>query len=302
VPHVNDARRRQECARLLGAPLYAELKARAGGRRPVDTDDCGQQEFQALLLWCLLSPRRSLSWDTKTGRSFRDMRCYYSWVSPRRDRLVMGWSTAARVASYLLPRAENEHPGFSGIPGLRLTSVTRDGIELVHLPTGGRLELHDDMRGNPEFRTALFGAEVSGSAGRAGGDGGEPLWLAPSLTAEEKSGLDEWTLAQHAPVMSAVMARIHIWWQHWDTGPEFGADPVTGIPRLSWWSGPPLDYVGFLLAEPSSAVHVAGSARRNQGAHIISLRIGEGVIELQGPAPHATGCPGITNSFHCRGY
>jgi hypothetical protein len=62
---------------------------------------------------------------------------------PEQDRLVTGWSVAVRVASYLLPSTEDGGPGFSGIPGLRFAGVTRTGIELVHLPTGGRLELHD---------------------------------------------------------------------------------------------------------------------------------------------------------------
>jgi hypothetical protein len=83
MPHVNDTRRIKERAQLLGSPLGVDLHARAAGRRPLDTASPGQQDFQALLLACLLSPNRSLGWDTKAGRSFREMSGYYSWVSPQ---------------------------------------------------------------------------------------------------------------------------------------------------------------------------------------------------------------------------
>jgi hypothetical protein len=103
MPHVNDTFWMSECARLLGGPARLEHAARVNGRRIIDTADPGQQEFQALLLWCLLSPARSLPWDLGAGRSFPDMQLYYSWASPQPGHLAMGWSAAARVASYLLP-------------------------------------------------------------------------------------------------------------------------------------------------------------------------------------------------------
>ena len=134
--------------RLLGEPRSLTRAAQVGGRRPLDTASPGQQEFQALLLWCLFSPPRSLRWDTKGGRSFRAMQDYYSWVSPQPDYLATGWTVPARVASYLLPDliSDRDIDGgplrFSGIPGLRVAGFTKQAICLQHLPTGGVLRLY----------------------------------------------------------------------------------------------------------------------------------------------------------------
>jgi hypothetical protein len=99
-----------------------------------------------------------------------------------------------------------------------------------------------------------------------------------------EGGLREWTLASHAPGLSAGIARIHVLWRYLDTGLELGTDPATDIPRLSWWSGPPLDEVAHLLAEASSAIHVAGARQRKQGTHTVFLGVGDATVELRGPA------------------
>ncbi len=282
MPHVNDARRLGECARMLGAPPHVEATARDGGCRPLDTSSSGQREFQALLLWCLLSPYRSLAWDTKTGRALGDMHCYYSWVSPHQDRLITGWTVAARVASYLLPCEADQDPGFSGIPGLRLAKVTGTAIELLHPATGGRLELRDNTRQDKELRAATLDSEIHGTASTAQ-PAGRPLWLTPSLSAGEKAALSQWALSSHAPALSAIMARLHILW-HWDTGVELGTDPATGIPQLSWWGGPALGYVISLLTEPSSPLHVPGSRRWHRTNHAVFMGIGDAAVGLRGPA------------------
>jgi hypothetical protein len=140
VPHVNDARTRAECARLLGGPAKLERAARSGSGRVIDTSSPAQQEFQALLLWSLLSPRRSLRWDAGKGRAFRDLHSYYTWVSPQPEYLAMGWTVAARVARYLLPDLRCDDDGqarCSGIPGLRLAGIAKGSFQLTHLPTGG---------------------------------------------------------------------------------------------------------------------------------------------------------------------
>ena len=51
--------------------------------------------------------------------------------------------------------------------------------------------------------------------------------------------LGHWS--RHAPILSAVMGRIHVLWQHWRHGAELDISPVTGLPRLSWWAGPDTD-------------------------------------------------------------
>jgi hypothetical protein len=55
-------------------------RIRASAGNPLDTDSPGQREFQALLMWCLLSPVRTLRWDTNSGRSFQDMHYYFGSV------------------------------------------------------------------------------------------------------------------------------------------------------------------------------------------------------------------------------
>jgi len=81
------------------------------------------------------------------------------------------------------------------------------------------------------------------------------------------------------------MARIHVLWRYLDTGVELGTDPATRIPRLSWWSGPPLDEAAHLLAEASSAIHVPGARQRKQGTQSVLLSVNDVTIELRGPAP-----------------
>lgn len=293
MPHVNDARRLRERAQLLGSPLSVDLQARSAGRRPIDPVEPGQEEFQALLLTCLLSPHRSLSWDGRTGRSFRQMFLYYSWASPRADSLAMGWTVASRVASYLLPAATApgaDGPGFAGIPGLRLASLERKCIKLVHLPTGGRFELHDRMWEDLGMRISDFEME-NGGADRIPGDSERVLWTASEVSAQEAAGLAaEWTLAEHAPVLSAVMARIHILWQHWRTGTQLqlGANPVTGLPRLSWSSGPSAEAIGELFTSRASAIRVSGARLRDASTGVSILTKGDSAVELQGP--ESTSC------------
>lgn len=83
-----------------------------------------------------------------------------------------------------------------------LTYAAGRGHTLVQLPTGGRLELHDDMLNGLEFRASTFNSEVRLAAGEAHQENEQPLRLAPAVTADEKAGLDEWAVAAHAPVLS----------------------------------------------------------------------------------------------------
>lgn len=286
VPHVNDAHRRAECARLLGGPARLERAARAGGCRVIDTSSRAQQEFQALLLWSLLSPRRSLRWDTGKGRAFRDLNSYYTWVSPQPGYLAMGWTAAARVARYLLPglRSDDDgQPRCSGIPGLRLAGIGKGSIQLAHLPTGGVLELHEASR----FRPAIMAFSLCLETCHTPDDhrdyeAGELLWQRPGLDEAETAYLAAWTLSRHAPILSAVMARIHILWRHWRNGAEMDISPTTGLPRLSWWAGPDTDeFARLLVASPIEA----GGAQWMYGHENSLVIVLDGSrLELRGPA------------------
>jgi len=286
VPHVNDAHRRAECARLLGGPARLDRAARAGGCRVIDTSSPAQQEFQALLLWSLLSPRRSLRWDSGRGRAFRDLHSYYTWVSPQPEYLAMGWTVAARVARYLLPDLRSDYDGqpcCSGIPGLRLAGIAKGSIQLTHLPTGGALELHEASRFRPAIMADALRLETCHSPeDQRGYEAGERLWQRPELHEAETADLAAWTLSRHAPVLSAVMARIHVLWRHWRHRAELDISPATGWPRLSWWAGPDTDEFARLLV--ASAIEADGAQWMYGQENSLVITLDGSRLELRGPA------------------
>lgn len=286
MPHVNDRFRMSECARLLGGPAMLEHAARINRRRIIDAADPGQQEFQALLLWCLLSPARSLPWDIAVRRSFPDMQLYYSWVSPQQDRLATGWTVAARVASYLLPimrPADDGELRLSGIPGLRLTDVGKGHIRLTHLPTGGVLDLHDYSAPGRQLLTLQLDRETGFSDGPADHQEDGHLWRLDTLTALEKTGLDRhWALTAHVPAMSAFMARINLLWRHFRSGAELEVNKVSGRPRISWWDGPTSPDLARQLVNPPLAVPGARWAPFDLDGTVL-FSVGDSCLELRGP-------------------
>jgi hypothetical protein len=287
VSHVNDAKRLAEYEQLLGEPPSFTRAAQAGGRRLLDTSSPGQQEFQAILLWCLFSPPRSLRWDARGGRSFQAMQNYYSWVSPRQDYLATGWTVPARVASYLLPdlKTSRDIPGgalrFSGIPGLRVAEFTRQAICLKHLPTGGMLHLHASR---PAESRAAQARELDSETHylREKGKGSAvPLWKSEDISREENEGLADWTLARHAPILSAVMARMHLL-AYYNTGAELDINPLYDCPRLSWWGNFSLKGFEALLTR-DALLKVNGVKSLPAGPNGRMLRIDDAVLELRGP-------------------
>ena len=104
----------------------------------------------------------------------------------------------------------------------------------------------------------------------------------PELDEAETADLAAWTLSRHAPVLSAVMARIHILWRHWRNGAEMDISPATGLPRLSWWAGPDTDeFARLLVASPIEA----GGAQWMYGHENSLVIVLDGSrLELRGPA------------------
>jgi hypothetical protein len=278
MPHVNDKQQVASCVKLLGGPKQLHHAGRVSGRRIIDTSCPGQQEFQALLLWCLLSGPRAIPWDTSTGRCFRDMHAYYSWVSPQPDHLASGWSAAARVARYLLPHLKVSDSGqqCSGIPGLRFAGAGKGRMRLTHLPTGGILELHDYCPWAAGFMTERFFFET-GVVGRD--EDQESLWQQTAVTSAELVGLAQWTLAPHAPLLSAVMARIHLLWRRLDNGAELDINPLTRSLRLSWRSEPDTRTLAWLLTQSAISIH---GAREHVGRHKSRIVLGDSALELRG--------------------
>jgi hypothetical protein len=280
MPHVNDRRAFAECGRLIGGPQSLNYAARVNGRRVIDTTIPGQQNFQALLLWYLLSPLRTIPWDSSPGRSFRDMHSYWSWASPQPDRLASGWSVAARVASYLLPRPRIDATGqhYSGMPGLRFVGTGKSKIQLTHIPTGGNLDLYDrHPTSAKEMESSLLSETgLAHSISAAGA-----LWAKPEITSIELNALADWTLVPHAALLSAMMARIGILWRHWENRAELIVSPSTGSPQLSWWEGPSAERLAQLLT--NSAIGIEGARRVRMGSHELCVVLGESALELRGP-------------------
>lgn len=282
MPHVKDKSNYAECARLLRGPVSLERAARVNGRRIIDTSDRGQQEFQALLLWALLSPNRSIRWDSRIGRSFREIFLYFSWASPQPGHMATGWTVAARIAAYLLPEVERDHKGtlrFCGIPGLRFTETTARSIRLTHIPTGGIIDLAEQNRQTARFMEEHLLSEVSCAHSPASDD---VTWTASRLTEVEETALFDWPLPQHAPLLSAIMARISLLWRYWDNGSELDVNPISLRPRLSWWAGPSSATFVDLLS--NSPISVAGlhASRIDTNTRIIWL--GDSALELRGPS------------------
>ena len=277
--------RRFKCSPLLGGPLKLERAARRNGCRVIDARSEHQQEFQALLLWCLLSPRRSVSWDTREGRAFRDMQAYYNWVSPQPGYLAIGCTVAARVAHYLLPDICAYHDGrprCSGIPGLRFVGTDKGCIRLAHLPTGGTLELHESTGFRPPMMADLLRLETCHSPeDLQRHQRGELLWQRPELDEAEATSLADWALAGHASVLSAIMARIHVLWRYWGNGAELDMDAAAGCPRLSWWDGPSTEDLARLLV--ASDIEIAGARWVHGPDHTLVIALSGSRLELRGP-------------------
>lgn len=281
MPHINDRRGFATCIGLLGGPQHLHYVARLNGRRVVDTTNAGQQQFQALLLWCLISPWRTIHWDSSTGRSFRDMHSYYSWVSPQPDRLASGWSVSARVARYLLPDAgqgEGNQSRYSGIPGLRFAGTGKKRIRLEHLPTGGIIDLYDSGLYSSEMMEDMLFWETSWIDRRKNE---RPLWQESSMTPLEIACLPDWKLAHHSSLLSAMMSRINILWRHWGSQAELEVNPSTGSLRLTWEAGPNACHFARLLTD--SPIEIHGARSTGSGDHDIRIELESSVLELRGP-------------------
>lgn len=299
MPHVNDARRENECADMLGNPPPSlEQAGYVNGHRLLDTPNPGQREFQALLLWCLLSPRRSLPWDTKGGRAFQDIEYYYRWVSPQRELIAIGTTWAARVArillpistSVLLPAPTSARPAsgrrlirqasvserrLSGIPGLRISNISKQAIHLVHLPTGGALDLYDP---HPSPYASLKDSRLESEVGCF-----DSLWANNPLTSEEEASLTCWSLARYAPPLSAVMARIELLWGESDSSAELDVNHLNGVPRLSWWAGLSHSELAAMLTK-NPIMKVAGARSLPGDGHgQTMLWVDDAALHLRGP-------------------
>ncbi|MFJ5804497.1 hypothetical protein [Streptomyces decoyicus] len=186
---MNDKAEFSECRELLGIPARVLGRRENNGRLALDTDQPGQQAFQAILWDCFFSRDLEHPWDRHGGRSFRDLILHFSYIAPQSHRLLIATNTAGRVASYLLPYTRTFPDGsyeHYGIPGLRVEQVRKRTLVLRHLPTGGLLALQDNSF-SMTARTMryLLNDEVEVRRGDET-DTRRPVWRQKGLTTEEE--------------------------------------------------------------------------------------------------------------------
>jgi hypothetical protein len=89
-----------------------------------------------------------------------------------------------------------------------------------------------------------------------------------------------------APVLSAVMARIHVLWRHWRNSAELDISPTTGLPRLSWWAGPGTSELARLLV--ASPIETDGAQWMYGQDNTLVITLDGSRLELRGPARDQT--------------
>ncbi|WP_199546299.1 hypothetical protein [Streptomyces sp. N35] len=283
MPHVRDKDRRSACRKLLGL-THQDLTAVLDqtGRINLDTPHEGQQAFQAMLHTCLFSRHREHPIDRMEGRSFPELLLYFDGLLPRRDRLVLRLSCAARIARFLLPTQRTDVDGqveLTGLPGLRLESISTRSLVLRHVPTGSCLELLDRDRQLGAWDLHLLDKPFDR----------ELLKNAPLLTPVEMGLTHYWAATSCTPLRSALLTRSYLWWDCWNhegiTTPAHRPDARYCV---RWAKGRTTDEIGKLLTDSAVAIpgatYTPPSSRSDRGV----LRLGAGLVELDGPRTPST--------------
>ncbi|WP_189273748.1 hypothetical protein [Kitasatospora griseola] len=284
MPHVTDRARLKQYQDLLSVPQDVLRAAALNGRIKLDTEDIGQENFQALLWDLLFSSSHSHPWDHRGGRSFRGLAGYVEWIMPAPHQLTIQASVAPRVANYLLPKTvtytDGSHVHF-GIPGLRIERVTARAVHLLHLPTQGRLELREYHRGSLRTMRSRLRWETGSS------ETSENLafWYTAGITAAEESASPHWDPTPCTPLRSRLMVRASTWWRHWPHTAEIVPPRRSNTSRcLTWRKGPSPTEVCDLLV--NSVIRIAGAVNVSSpnGLDGSLLRLGSAAIELTRPS------------------
>ncbi|MBM7810526.1 hypothetical protein [Saccharothrix algeriensis] len=244
----------------------------------------GQQVFQAVLFACLNSLDRDHPWDSMGGRSFADLRHYIDWVSPQPDRLMIECAVSGRVASYLLPHPQIFGDGsfvHAGIPGLRVAGYAPRTIKLVHLPTGGRLDIIDGM-GRTEAQVRRHLATEARRQGRPMGGVGRviPFWYRDDLHPIEDSVNEHWAYTPVTRLLSGLMARCGLLWNMSDKVTLSSSRRSTCAAKLTWDDGYEVDELADLLTGPAVGIPRAEARAAESWVGYVLLRLDDGQIEL----------------------
>ncbi len=234
-PHKNDRALRQ----ALEDYLYVDQRAIERdpvGRPVLDSAGPAQQVFQAMLATCLMGTHEARHpFESLAGSSLSDVFLYANAIISRPAQLDIHTNTPCRVASRLMPLL---HGGrVAGIPGLRLESLNKRRLRLVHIPTGGRLDLIDSRasrgRTRRDFRRWLMietrwhtDPEVTAT-----------LWTRSELSLEEAALAGHWQSRPCTPLRSVLMTRAMLLWYKLDIRPTW-TEPTAGQsqkwPLLEW--------------------------------------------------------------------
>ncbi|MFE2736241.1 hypothetical protein [Streptomyces sp. NPDC059349] len=273
MPHTTDKRISKELARLL----YLGRHQAKGGRPTLDPTDRGQLAFQALLFECLMSTREHLHPLEQPRKSaMASISGYLNVIWHQPGHLEIHTNTAYRVASRILPFLHEDH-GVCGIPGLRLIDFTCRRARLVHVPTGGRLDLVDSHRWHgKDIARMVFRQETSWHLK----DGRSPLWRQNGLTDEETAHHACWAYTASTPLRSAVLMRSMPLWYRFDLSPAWVTGHPTHSDRLIWdaHSDTVHDRVVELLTR--SKARIPGARYREKTPCSGTLELGSGSAEL----------------------
>jgi hypothetical protein len=280
MPHVSDKKALRLAATELGTPIRM-LRLQAGHRHlDLDAQPQDQREFQGLVLRCLSTPRMINPWDWSLGRSFYQLQSYTSWAAATADTFIISANTPQRVTAYLLPfTRETGDPRnrIAGIPGLRLLSITAGMILMRHLPTGGKLAIHNSP---PAWMTDSHMANSLYRELRSvrRKQEGRPLFQLAEMTKYETYAFA--AFHHHSELLAGLAARVGLWWSR---GEEVSLHPDRGnstLGMLSWQEPSPYEPILPKLTLPLAGV--PGSQVVTGGSTDASsyLYLGEESLEL----------------------
>ncbi|WP_231406001.1 hypothetical protein [Streptomyces clavuligerus] len=209
-PHTNDRAQRK----ALTAHLYIDqrtIERISCGRPSLDNAGPQQQDFQAMLATCLMSTYENRHpFEPPSGGALSSAESYFNTIVSRPGQFDVHTNTACRIAARLLPLLHDGHR-VSGIPGLRLESHNKRRLRLIHLPTGGRLDLIDSRASTGRTRRD-FRRRLNMETDWHTDPGIAPLWTSKILLPKETALAHHWARRSCTPLRSALMTRAMLIW------------------------------------------------------------------------------------------
>ncbi|WP_420036095.1 hypothetical protein ACN2WE_31185 [Streptomyces sp. cg28] len=255
-PHTHNRAQRNQLLQQLQADSRALLRDTSGRIVIDNAASTGQHAFQAILATFLMSTSsRPHVLEASNGMSMASTSAYVNTVISHPDRLDIHTNTASRVASRILPLVTDGH-GLSGIPGLRLQCLNKRRLRLVHLPTGGRVDLID-AGASPTRRREDFMKHLRRETRWHHKPGTTPLWELSEVHPAEELLAQHWQARPCMLLRSALMARVLLLWGDQYIRPSWNENSLTGHPELSWDSAydrPGAHVVGAALTQTPAAI------------------------------------------------